>query len=401
MILRILLVVATGGLLTSTIFLLLALVAAARFSRRSARVGLRHFDESPAATMLKPLHGLEPRLRENLESFFLQEYPRFQMIFGARSESDPALRIVRELMRKYPEVDACVVTSGTPPWPNAKLYSLDKMLRRARYEYLVVSDSDVEVGPDYLRNVVAPLLDPSTGCVTCLYRGVPAGGFWALLEALGMSVDMSSGVLIADMLEGMKFALGPTMATRREVLDEIGGFDALRDYCSDDYLLGNWIHERGYHIVLSGEVINHVVLNRNAIASLAHQVRWMRSTRFSRPKGHLGSGLTFAMPFGVLGLIAGAAAHNWTLGLGMLAFAYLNRLVQAIAIGWGVVRDPRSLRYAWLYPLRDITGFVLWIASYLSAEMTWRGERYRLEPGGRMVPVARPTEVPADDRVPV
>ncbi|MBV9277761.1 MAG: glycosyl transferase, partial [Candidatus Eremiobacteraeota bacterium] len=231
--------------------------------------------------------------------------------------------------------------------------------------------------------------------------GVPAGGFWALLEALGMSVDMSSGVLIADMLEGMKFALGPTMATRREVLDEIGGFDALRDYCSDDYLLGNWIHERGYHIVLSGEVINHVVLNRNAIASLAHQVRWMRSTRFSRPKGHLGSGLTFAMPFGLLGLIAGAAAHNWTLGLGMLAFAYLNRLVQAIAIGWGVVRDPRSLRYAWLYPLRDITGFVLWIASYLSAEMTWRGERYRLEPGGRMVPVARPTEVPADDRVPV
>jgi len=401
MIARILLVVATGGLLTSTIFLLLAIIAAARHTRRSARTRVLPASFFPGATVLKPLHGLEPRLRQNLESFFCQQYPRFEIIFGARSESDPALAVVRELMQEYPEVDASIVVSGTPLWANAKLYSLDEMLRRARYDYLVISDSDVEVGPRYLRHVVSPLLDPSTGCVTCLYRGLPVGGLWALLEALGMSVDMSSGVLIADMLEGMKFALGPTMAMRREVLEEVGGFAALRDYCSDDYLLGNYIEAAGYRVVVPTEVINHVVLNRNAIASLAHQVRWMRSTRFSRPKGHLGSGLTFAVPFGILGLVVGALSHNWRLGIAMLAIAYLNRAVQAVAIGWGVVRDSRSLRYAWLYPLRDITAFALWIASYLSDEMIWRGERYRLERGGKMVPITRPAESALEDRVPV
>jgi len=397
---RLLLVIAAGGLVTSAIFLLLALFAAARFTRRRPSGLSVPTDLLPGATILKPLHGLEPRLRENLESFFQQDYPRFQIIFGARCDSDPALAVVRELMGEYPEIDASIVVSGMPPWPNAKLYSLENMLEHARYEYLVISDSDVEVGPRYLQNVVAPLLDPATGCVTCMYRGFPVGGLWALLEALAMSVDMSSGVLVADMLEGMKFALGPTMAMRREVLEEVGGFSALRNYCSDDYLLGNYIHNAGYTVVVPCEVIDHIVLNRNAPASLAHQVRWMRSTRFSRPKGHLGSGLTYAMPFGILGLVAGALSHHWTLGIAMLAIAYLNRVVQAVGVGWGVVRDPRSLRYAWLYPLRDIVGFGLWIASYTSDEMIWRGERYRLESGGRMSPVTPPIDATLEDQVP-
>ena len=400
MIARTLLVLAAGGLVTSAIFLLLALFAAIRFVRRRAHTSPLFDEKLPGVTVLKPLHGMEPRLRENLESFFRQEYPEFQIIFGARSDADPALAIVRELMHEFPEVEASIVTSGPPPWPNAKLYSLEKMMRRARHEYLVISDSDVEVGSDYLRNVVSPLLDPSVGCVTCIYRGLPVGGVWALLEALAMSVDMSSGVLIADMLEGMKFALGPTMATRREVLEQIGGFAAMRDYCSDDYLLGNYVAAAGYRVLVPGEVIDHIVVNRSFAASFAHQVRWMRSTRFSRPKGHLGSGLTFAMPFGILGLLASGLSHHWGLGIAMFAAAYLNRVIQALAIGWGVVRDPRSLRYAWLYPLRDLTGFALWVASYASAEMIWRGERYRLQPGGKMVPINTPAESPVEEQVP-
>jgi ceramide glucosyltransferase len=236
--------------------------------------------------------------------------------------------------------------------------------------------------------------------VTCIYRGLSVGGLWALLEALAMSVDMSSGVLVADMLEGMKFALGPTMATRREVLEQIGGFAAMRDYCSDDYLLGSYVAAAGYRVLVAHEVIDHVVVNRSFADSFDHQVRWMRSTRFSRPKGHLGSGLTFAMPFGLLGLIAGGRSDHWGLGLAMFAAAYLNRAIQAVAIGWGVVRDPRSLRYAWLYPLRDLTGFALWIASYASGEMIWRGERYRLLPGGKMAPVIPPAESPVEEQAP-
>jgi ceramide glucosyltransferase len=380
---RVVLGVALAGLLTSTIFLLLAIIAGWRFAPRYANTAIADTD-FPPAVMLKPVHGSEPRLRESLNSFFLQDYPRFEILFGARDADDPALEVVRELMRDHPQVRARIVLSGDPPWPNPKVYSLEKMLAETACEYLVISDSDVEVGPNYLRQIVRPLLDPKVGCVTCIYRGLPVGGPWALLEALGMSVDMTSGVLVADMLEGMKFALGPTMATRREVLEKIGGFRALREYHSDDYLFGNLIASAGYRVVVPREAINHVVLNRAFGASLAHQLRWMKSTRFSRPKGHLGMGITFAMPFGILGLLAAGALGKWGLGGALLAISYLNRVIQSIAIGWGIARDRRALLFAWAYPLRDLIAFCLWMASYSGNHMQWRGERYRFDAQGRI-----------------
>lgn len=386
MLVRVLLVVAAGGLLTSTIFLLLALAAAVRFRRR-ARVLPAAADYFPAVTVLKPVHGMEPRLRQSLESFFLQDYPAFEIVFGARHAEDAALAVARELILKYPQVRAKIVVAGEPPWPNAKVYSLVKMAAEASHDLLVISDSDVEVEQHYLREVLQPFRDPQVGCVTCLYRGVPIRGLWSRLEALAMSVEFASGVLIADLLEGMKFALGPTMATRKAVLEKIGGLGAFADYCADDYLLGNRVAAAGYKVVLSGHVINHIVLNRSLLPSLAHQVRWMKSTRYSRPRGHLGTGLTFAMPFGLLGLLAGVLSGSWALGAVLLAIALANRLLQALAIGWGVVRDHNALRFAWLYPLRDLMGFGLWVASYAGSKIWWRGERYRLEMGGKMVKV--------------
>src|SRR5207253_685229 len=166
-------------------------------------------------------------------------------------------------------------------------------------------DSDVFVAPNYLREVAPPLTDAKLGVVTCLYRGLPVGGLWARLEALGMSVEMTSGVLIANMLEGMKFALGPTMATRKDVIEKIGGIAQLGDYCADDYVIGNLADAAGYENALSSHVIDHVVLSHDWTNSWGHQVRWMKSTRYSRPKGHFGSGLTFAAPFGILGLAGG------------------------------------------------------------------------------------------------
>lgn len=159
----------------------------------------------------------------------------------------------------------------------------------------------------------------------------------------------------------------------------------LGSYCADDYVLGNRAFKSGKKVVLSHHFIEHVAMNTSARSSLAHQIRWMRSTRFSRQAGHIGTGLTYAMPFGFLGLISAAALHNWQFGLVLFAWAYLNRVLQAVSIGWGVLGDRNSLRLCWIYPLRDLLGFFVWCGSFAGNEITWRNERYKLVPGGKMV----------------
>ena len=380
---RVLFVCSILGLFSSTVYLLLALIAARRFRRESGSER-QPVTELPFVSVLKPLHGMEPMLEGNLESFFRQDYPKFEIVFGARHKDDPALRIVEGLRLKYPEVKTSVVLSGEPEYPNAKIFALEKMVSAAG-TYLVITDSDVHVSPDCLEQVVTPLLDSAVGVVTCLYRGVAAGGFWSVLEALGMSIEMTSGVLIANMLEGMRFALGPTMATRRDVLESIGGIRSLGSYCADDYLLGKLAFHLGKRVVLSRHFIDHVAMNTSARASLAHQVRWMRSTRFSRHAGHIGTGLTYAMPFGLLGLFTGTALYGSPVGGIFLAWAFLNRMLQSVAIGWAVIGDPQALRFCWLYPLRDLLGFFVWCASFAGDEITWRNERYRLVTDGKMV----------------
>jgi ceramide glucosyltransferase len=372
---------AIAGLVSCTGFLVLLAVATLRFRRRRADTSATVF---PPVCLLKPVCGLEPGLEANLASFFAQDYPNFEIIFGARSSEDPALQVVRAVRKRFPLVPVKVVLSGEPDRPNAKVCSLQKMYAQVSHDYLVISDSDVQVAPNYLREVIAPLLDQKVGLVTCLYRGVPTGGIWSRLEALGMSIEMTSGVVVADMLEGMRFALGPTMAIRRDVLQAVGGFEVLADYCADDYLLGHKVYKSGRQVVLSEHVIDHVVFNRSFKPSILHQLRWMKSTRFSRPKGHIGTFLTFAMPFGLLALGAGAAAGHTVLGLALLGWAVLNRLLMAVTAGWGAVHDRRSLRDCWLYPVRDLMGFFFWSASFIGRKIVWRGDLYRLEYGGKM-----------------
>jgi ceramide glucosyltransferase len=390
---NLLLLCSVVGLLSCTAFLVLLAAAVFRFRRRallSPFAGLW-----PSVSLLKPLHGLEPELEGNLESFFRQDYPRYEIIFGCREESDPALDVVQAVRRRYPHVAVKIVVCGEPVRPNAKVCSLEKMAEVAGSDYLVISDSDVRVTPRYLREVTRPLFQPEIGMVSCLYRGMPSGGMWSRLEALGMSVEMTAGVVVADMLEGLKFALGPTMAIRRDVLEEIGGFHVLADYCADDFVLGQRVFEAGKQVVLSHYVVDHVAVHQYCVASLQHQVRWMKSTRFSRPKGHIGTGLTFAMPFGLLGLVAGIVLGDPLLGLALLLYAALNRMMEAMLAGWGVVRDPLARRYCWLYPGRDLLGFFLWCASFFNTSIVWRGERYQLQVGGKMVRQAGAEELAA------
>ena len=379
--------IAVVGTISSTVFLILALLGAAKFHGEAERQRLaaEKLTSWPPVSLLKPVHGLEAQLEKNVESFFRQDYPDYEILFAADTEDDAALSVVREVAARYPKIPCRVVVNGRPPWPNPPAYSFARMTEMAAHDILVTSDSDVEVSPNYLREIVPPMLDPNVGMLTCLYRGKNAGGFWSGLDAIGMSVEMSAGVVTANLLEGMKFGLGPTIVARKDSVEKIGGYRVLGEYFSNDFVIGNLIEKAGYRVVLSRHVIDHVVPPMTFRRMWERQVRWAKGTRWSRPKGHLGTGLIFAMPYGILGFVAAAAMGHVGLGAALLGAAISNRVIESLAIGWGVVRDPRALKAPWLYPVRDLLGFAVWCASYLSKRAVWRDSRYELVEGGKIV----------------
>lgn len=374
------LVIAIIGTLSSAIFLGLVVLGFIHF-RKDVRRQLDQISpdaQLPPVSVLKPVHGLEAQLRENIESFFRQDYPRYEILFAADEENDAALDVVREVSARYPDIPCRILITGKP-WPNPVVYSFHSMAEAAKYEILVTTDSDVEVDPSYLREVVAPLLDPKVGMLTCVYRGKNAAGFFSSLTAIGMSVEMTAGVLVANLLEGMKFGLGPTTVVRKDALASIGGYEALKDYIAYDFAIGNLIAKAGYRVVLSGHIIDHVVNQKSFRQMWQNQLRWAQTTRYSRPKGHFGSGLIFAMPCGILGFLAAAGLGQWKLAILFLAAAVLNRLAEAWLVGWLVVRDPQIRRAPWLYSLRDLLGFAIWFASYLNLPYEWRDNRFELK----------------------
>ncbi len=372
--------VALVGTLSSAMFLGLVLLGVIRF-RSHARQQFQAIPDNanlPPVSILKPVHGLEAQLKENIESFFRQDYPDYEILFAADRADDPALEVVREICARYPHIRSRVLVV-TPPWPNPVVYAFHCMAEAAAHEILVTADSDVEVAPRYLREIVPPLLDPQVGMVTCVYRGKNAAGFFSGLTAIGMSVEMTAGVLVANLLEGMKFGLGPTTVVRKDSLASIGGYTALKDYMAYDFAIGNLIAKAGYRVVLSGHVIDHVVNQKSFRRMWQNQLRWAQTTRYSRPKGHFGTGLIFSMPFGLLGFLAAAVLGHWGIGAVLLGVAVLNRLAEAWLVGWIVVRDPQVRRAPWLYPLRDLLGFLVWFASYLNLRYVWRDGRFELK----------------------
>src|SRR3984957_7757882 len=392
------------GLITSSVFLGMVLVGAQRFRRDAVRQDVRLREQPeflPAISLFKPLHGDEVGLEDNLRTFFEQDYlehvawaggatvkdgvSRVEVLFCARNAADEGLEIARRVAAEYPEVTARFVTSGVPWAANAKVCSLAQMAKSATHDLWVISDSDVRVTPDYLRQVVLPFEDERVGCATCLYRGVVLkGGLWSQLEAVGMTIEMSSGICADSLVEPVRFALGPTMVTRRARGEEGGGSRLMGENCTDDFVLGNWIEKNGYKVVLSGHVIDHMVLQADFVDSMKHQVRWMKSTRFSRPKGHFGPSLTFGVPFGVMAwagaLLLGMPVLGWCVLLGSV----LGRSVQAWVVGTYVVRERRIWAAMALFPVRDLIGPLIWALSYASNRIQWRGEVYELEDGGRM-----------------
>lgn len=339
--------------------------------------------ERPPISILKPLAGVDDGLEDNLRSFFEQQYPYFEILFAVRSASDPAIEVVERLRARYPAIPSRLIITGEPPYPNAKVYSLDLMLAAASHDLIVMADSDIRVTPAMLATLAAEFADPALGMATCPYRAVPGPSFWSTLEAVGLNTEFIGGVLVARMLDGMKFALGPTIAARRATLAGIGGFDAVKDFLAEDFVMGNRAAEMGYGVILSSYVIEHRIGAQKLGANLRHRLRWNRSTRRSRPWGYVGQLFTNPLP---LALLFWAAAPEWWV---VVALTLIFRATAGWATAGVALADPLVRRLWWLVPLQDLASFAAWLGGFFGNTITWRGRKYYLQADGRFTLVNR------------
>jgi ceramide glucosyltransferase len=340
-------------------------------------------DFHPPLSILKPLKGVDSFAYENLASFCSQDYPAYQVIFGAIDSRDPGLEVARRLVADFPALDIRIVADEAVIGANLKVSNLANMLGEATYPLLLISDSDIRVGPDYLCRVVQPMRDARVGVVTCLYRSI-ARGFVAMFEALGVSTDFHAGVLVARKMEGMRFALGATVLIRRAALDAFGGFKAVADYIADDYLLGNLTARAGYSVVLSDYVVEHVVDPESFLSFVHHQVRWGRSTRSARPWSYAGLIFTHGVVSSLLLLlVCRGSIYGWI----VLGSTWFVRLAMGWVVGCKYLKDPSATKLLWLAPLRDTMSFLVWVWCLIGRTIEWRGNRFKVMRGGRMVPV--------------
>ncbi len=380
---RIFQVVATVGCLSSSIYYLICLWSTAAFLRtRHLSGGNRPTQTLPPVSILKPLKGTDPDIYESFRSHCLQDYPAYEIVFGVSDPDDPAVASVQQLQREFPERTIRLLVCPDKLGANVKVSSLEQMLAVARFEHLIVNDSDIRVEADYLRRVISPLLDEHVGMVTCLYRGVAAATVGSQLESLGISTEFCPGVLVARQLEGgLRFGLGSTLAFRRSDLDRIGGFREIVDYLADDYELGRRIAGLGLQVQLSDVVVETHLPDYDLRGFLAHQLRWARGVRDARAGGYVGLVSTYGLMWALLGLVAShAAPWSWA----MFGVTMALRLAVALAVGNRVLEDRRILGQLWLLPLRDLVAVAVWVASFAGHTVTWRGDRFELK-NGRLI----------------
>jgi ceramide glucosyltransferase len=357
-----------------------AILAALRFFRSERSRTLPPY--TPPVSLLKPVKGVDFASYENFSSFCRQDYPDYEILFAANGENDPAVPLIQRLAAEFPRREIRLITGAAQVGANRKVNSLIGLAREARHEILVLTDGDVRVGPNYLREVIAPFADTATGAVTSFYRGIAEKSLGAELEAIGASSDFFSGVLVAKWMEGMKFALGASIVTTKHWVARIGGFEAIANMHSDDYELGRRIEKAGGRVLLSREPVWTMYPARTARGFWNHQVRWARTVRLCRPISYLGLIFTHGLPWVLLA--AAIAPAKWIAAAYLLSYLVL-RLVMAWTVGvWGV-GDEVLRRKLWLVPLRDAIYFAVWLASFASNRIHWSGEDFTMEKG-QMVP---------------
>lgn len=378
-------------------YMVLALWGARDFHRTCCGRG-RDAGFAPDVSILKPVKGVDQRMYAGFVSHCTQQYPgNYEIVFGVSNLSDPAVAEIERLKAEFPAVAIRLVECTRRLGTSGKVSNLVQMLEEARYEHVVINDSDILVSPNYLARIMScfeSATDTSgkpVGLVTAPYIGrtrKEKPGLWSRLEALGISTDFLAGVLTARKLEGgIRFGLGSTLATTKTALAKTGGLEALVEYLADDYEMGVRVAEAGYSVKLADEVVETSVPDYDLRGFVDHQMRWSRSTRDSRKLGYVGLGVTFCLPWAVFACIAsGFALWSFTL----LSLAILARVAVALTVGVGVLRDEQVLRDLWLLPLRDFFAFGFWVWSFAGDTVVWRGEEFHLRDGrlSRMAPVA-------------
>jgi ceramide glucosyltransferase len=393
---RILEIVAVFGTVASIGYYVLCLFSAARFlgERKAAGEGARPTQPSLPVSILKPLRGTDPEMYESFRSHCLQDYPEYEIIFGVSEADDPAIEFVERLKAEFPQIPIRLVLCLRNLGANTKVSNLAQIVAEARYEHIVVNDSDIRVEADYLMNIVAPLANPKVGLVTCLYRGVASPSLGSRLESLFISTDFSAGVLAARLIEGgIHFGLGSTLAFRRCDLAATGGFEALADYLADDYEIGRRIAALGLKIELSGTVVETFLPRYDLKQFLDHQLRWARTIRDSRPGGYAGLATTFGPPWAFLALIcARGAGWAWAL-VGVTIFM---RYAVALVVGRMVSQDRQVTSWLTLVPVRDFVGALVWLIGFRGHGVTWRGDSFELK-DGKLVRIRPLLHSPAGD----
>jgi ceramide glucosyltransferase len=393
---RILEIVAVVGTVASIGYYFLCLFSAARFlhERKAAGKDAPSTPYIPPVSILKPLRGTDPEMYESFRSHCLQDYLQYEIIFGVSEADDPAIEFVERLKAEFTQVSVRLVLCLKNLGANIKVSNLAQMLPEAQYEHIVVNDSDIRVGADYLRNVIAPLQDPKVGLVTCLYRGIASPGVGSRLESLSISTDFSAGVLAARFIEGgIHFGLGSTLAFRRRDLAATGGFEGLADYLADDYELGRLIAALGLRVELSESVVETFLPRYDLKQFLDHQLRWARTIRDSRPGGYAGLLATFGLPWAFLALLCSRGA-GWAWAL--MGSAILMRYGVALMVGRMVLMDRQVTRWLALVPLRDFVGVIVWLAGFGGHSVSWRGDPFKLK-DGKLVRLQPAIHSPGED----
>jgi ceramide glucosyltransferase len=335
---------------------------------------------SPASclpiSVLKPLAGHDFGLEENLRTFFTQDYPAWELLLAVRRQDDAAVEVVRKLQAEFPAIASTLIITGEPPYANAKVYSLDRMLAQARHDLVIMSDSDIRVAPNFLAGTAAEFSDEKIALATCPYRAIGGPSIWSALEAEGMNTEFIGGLLVARLLEGVKFAVGPTIIARKEMLAAIGGFDRLKDYLAEDFMMGKLAAELGYGVILSGNIVEHHIGSEDLRVNFIHRLRWNRSTRRSRPAGYLGQVFTNPLPIALL--VVAAQPAWWPV---LIPTVVLRGLA-----AWATSKTVLDQRPSWVrLVIQDLLSFVFWIAGFFGNTIMWRGRRYKLLPDGRFV----------------
>jgi ceramide glucosyltransferase len=354
-------------------YYVIAILAARRFFGRRPAGSVVPSDFSPPVSILKPIYGLDREAYDNYASFCRQDYPGFEILFCVSDEQDPAVPVIRKLIQDFPQRSIRLLVGSEPLGVSDKVNKLCRMVREARHEIVIVTDSDVRVEPGFLRAIAGVFREPGVGGVTCLYRGLTDGTFAASLEAMGNSTDFAPGVLVNWLGGKIDFMLGAVMATTKKNLVEIGGFEALVDYLCDDFELGNRIARKGHRIELSTFPVSIVYPRETFAEVFRHQVRWNLSIRYSRSAGHLGLIFTQGLPWTILAAIL---APSVAIALAYITAYIVLRSEMARTVGvWGM--QDRALRTKLaLLPVRDAFAFVVWLASFFPQRIHWRGREF-------------------------